>query len=378
MLSRHLETCYAACGGAAAVCYRRQLVKTPDNDEVAVDAVCGLAHKPLLVIFHGLEGSAQSGSVRRLAAYFGARGWNVAIPHFRTCGGLMNHQPRAYHAADAAEVDWMLRFCAGAFAHSGFFAAGISLGGNALIHWAAKCGNGKYDNAGICALATISAPFDLAASVRAMSGGINRLLYEKHFMKTLRAKIRQKQKQNPEWFANGNIGKAQAAIDNAREVMNKTTTGKAQADIGNARDIGKAQAANEANDKMRDIGKAQAAINKMRDIDIGKVRTLAEFDECYTAPVHGFTNAADYWQQGSCGAALQNVKLPLLCINAQNDPIVPPSSLPNPSKTPANIRHNRPKKGAHAAFTGTPPDWLPRQLCDFFTNHNPEKPNMQT
>lgn len=309
--------------------YRRRVVNTPDGDTLAIDELCGGggAGMPLLVIFHGLEGSSQSGSVRRVAAYFGRRGWNVAVPHFRTCGGLMNRKLRAYHAADTDEVDWLLRHCRDAIVHRGLFAVGISLGGNALINWAARAaqgGDGKYDNANIGAIATISAPFDLAASVRLMGGGINRLLYERHFIKTLRTKLRHKQTQ-----AINN-----AAIDKSRGI-----------------------------DNGRDIGKIIAAI------DIDKVQTMAAFDECYTAPAHGFNNAADYWQQGSCNEqTLQKITLPLLCINAQNDPIIPPSSLPKTA--PQNIKLSHPQKGAHAAFTGTPKDWLPRQLHNFFANHN--------
>ena len=129
-----------------------------------------------------------------------------------------------------------------------------------------------------------------------MGRGINRRLYAEHFLKTLRAKVLQKQKQYPKWFA------ANARLQN----------------------------------------------------DIAKARTLADFDEWYTAPAHDFASAADYWQSGSCADSLQRVKLPLLCINAMNDPIVPPSSLPNPKTTPPNIRIRRPQTGAHAAFTGTP------------------------
>ena len=314
MPSAHLETIYAACGGCSAVAYRRRIVRSPDGDEIVLDGVWGLADKPLLVIFHGLEGSSQSSSVRRIAAFFAALGWNVAVPHFRTCGGKMNILPRAYHAADDGEVDWMLGYCARAFSHCGLFAVGISLGGNALINWAAKR---ESESAGgsVCACATISVPFDLASSVRAMGRGINRRLYAEHFLKTLRAKVLQKQKQYPKWFA------ANARLQN----------------------------------------------------DIAKARTLADFDEWYTAPAHDFASAADYWQSGSCADSLQRVKLPLLCINAMNDPIVPPSSLPNPKTTPPNIRIRRPQTGAHAAFTGTPKNWLPMQLSDFFARHTREK-----
>ena len=55
------------------------------------------------------------------------------MPHFRSCGGYINHNLRAYHAADTAEVDWMLRYCADTFPHSVAYATGVSLGGNMLI-----------------------------------------------------------------------------------------------------------------------------------------------------------------------------------------------------------------------------------------------------
>ena len=297
MVSRHLETVCAACGGGAEVAYQRHVVPTPDGDEIALDSVAGKAGKPFVVIFHGLEGSSQSNSVRRIAAHFSACGWGVAVPHFRTCGGRMNKLPRAYHAADDEEIDWMLRHCAGMFEKQTPFAIGVSLGGNALINWAAKRENENKARA----IATVSAPFDLAQSVRAIDGGINRLLYARHFLKTLRAKVLQKQKRYPGLCAEEKISRA---------------------------------------------------------------RTLADFDEWYTAPVHRFASAAEYWQKGSCGDSLRYVTTPLLCINALNDPLVPVSCLPKDA--PENVTFIRPRTGGHAGFTGTPENWLAQTLERFF------------
>lgn len=300
MVSRHWETVASACGAGPKISYERRVVPTPDGDEIALDFAGGEADKPLLALFHGLEGSSQSNSVRRIAAHFLAEGWSVAAPNFRTCGGRMNLLPRAYHAADESETGWMLRHCEAAFAHCGFYAAGISLGGNALINWAAKCGGENT----VRAVATVSAPFNLAASVRAIDGGISRRIYAEHFLKTLREKVLQKQKRFPGLCAGA---------------------------------------------------------------DIRRAKTLAEFDELYTAPVHRFASAAEYWKRGSCEKSLTQTKLPLLCINALNDPLVPAASLPEPPS--GNVQFHRPKTGGHAAFLGTPQNWLPKTIANFFTAH---------
>ena len=63
---------------------------------------------PLVALFHGLEGSSSSHYALRLGALALARGWRIAVPHFRGCSGTLNRLPRAYHSGDSAEVGWML------------------------------------------------------------------------------------------------------------------------------------------------------------------------------------------------------------------------------------------------------------------------------
>lgn len=192
MPSAHLETVAAAFNKRPLAHYSREIVKTRENDEFALDYMNGCDEQPLVVIFHGLEGCSQSRGVRLMAAGFAAAGWTVAAPNFRTCGGHMNRLPRAYHAADAAEIAWMLNYCRGKFPRAATFAVGVSLGGTALLHHLAKT-----PDAPLVAAAGLSVPFDLATCVRRLDGGLRRRLYAQHFLKTLRAKVLHKSRHYP-------------------------------------------------------------------------------------------------------------------------------------------------------------------------------------
>lgn len=159
----HLQTIYpATCISKPAVAYRRERWDAPDGDFIDIDFVNGRAGQPFLVLFHGLEGSSQSHYCRALMAAVAARGWSGAVPHFRGCSGQINRAPRFYHSGDAEEVDWILRrlavyrMAAGA---SKFYAAGASLGGNALLRW---LGELQRQAEFVDAACAISAPLDLA------------------------------------------------------------------------------------------------------------------------------------------------------------------------------------------------------------------------
>jgi len=123
--------------------YRRERWDTPDGDFVDVDGLAAPAgapvRRPLLVLFHGLEGSSQSHYARAFAHWAQAQGWDYVVPHFRGCSGEMNRTLRAYHSGDHEELDWVLRRLA--LRHTGpMLAVGVSLGGNALLRWALEAG----------------------------------------------------------------------------------------------------------------------------------------------------------------------------------------------------------------------------------------------
>jgi predicted alpha/beta-fold hydrolase len=177
--------------------FRRQRWATPDGDFVDVDWHGDAPAAPLLVLFHGLEGSSSSHYAQAFAAEAARRGWRFAVPHFRGCSGEINLAPRAYHSGDYEEIGWMLeRFRS---LHRGaVVAVGVSLGGNALLRYAEEAGTSAATN--VRAIAAVSAPLDLAAGGRAIGRGFGRQIYTRMFMRTMRRKALVKLGQHPGLF----------------------------------------------------------------------------------------------------------------------------------------------------------------------------------
>ncbi len=88
---------------------------------------------------------------------------------------------------------------------------------------------------------------------------------------------------------------------------------------------------------------------------LAAVRTIVEFDEVVTAPIHGFASAERYWQASSCGPFLHSIRRPTLLINAQDDPLVPARVLPMSSvaQNPFLIA-DVPDAGGHVGFVSGP------------------------
>ncbi|MCA1856823.1 alpha/beta hydrolase [Massilia oculi] len=192
----HLQTIYpATCRPKPPVRYRRERWTCADGDFIDVDIVDGQPGKPLVVLFHGLEGSSSSHYARSLMAALQARGWSGAVPHFRGCSGEANLLPRFYHSGDAQEIDWIVRRLH-ARATGPLYAAGVSLGGNALLRWLGESGQGAGIVDAACA---ISAPLDLARGGAALSSGFN-LLYTRMFLQTLKPKCLAKLERYPGLF----------------------------------------------------------------------------------------------------------------------------------------------------------------------------------
>jgi uncharacterized protein len=209
----HAQTLYAACvARCPRIEWRRTRWPCPDGDFVDLDWLdCArgtlraalprnssssptLHPAPLIVLFHGLEGSSSSHYARTLMHAVDARGWRGVVVHFRGCSGEPNRLPRAYHSGDSAEIDWILRRLrsenAGPIA-----AVAVSLGGNALLKWLGE--QGEAARPVLAAACAISAPVDLAAAGDALERGFNRL-YTWNFLRTLKRKSRQKLSRFPQ------------------------------------------------------------------------------------------------------------------------------------------------------------------------------------
>ena len=190
----HAQTIYAAVAAPRPhVAYRRERWDTPDGDFIDLDWLIqdsgsGLRDSektPLVVLFHGLEGSSRSHYALAMMHAVRARGWRGVVVHFRGCSGELNRLPRAYHSGDSAEIDWILRRLKRQSPHAPLRAVGVSLGGNALLKW---LGEQREHAAGIIsAAAAVSAPVDLMAAGNALGHGFN-LIYARHFLATMKRK----------------------------------------------------------------------------------------------------------------------------------------------------------------------------------------------
>lgn len=105
-----------------------------------------------------------------------------------------------------------------------------------------------------------------------------------------------------------------------------------------------------------------------------QARTLRDFDDLYTAPMHGYKDAIDYWTKASSKPLLNKIAVPTLVLNAKNDPFVPVASLPQPQSASEHVLLHQPSQGGHVGFTtGHFPgniDWLPTRLARFFETNN--------
>ena len=265
--------------------YRRERWVTPDQDFVDVDWLAGSVLDPtLLVLFHGLEGSSRSHYAQAFADYSREHGMAFAVPHFRGCSGEPNHAPRAYHSGDHEEIGWILRRLREA--HRGpMLAVGVSLGGNALLRWAAEAGHSA--GSVVSAVAAVCSPVDLGAGALAIGRGFNRLVYTTMFLRTMKPKALAKLGQHPGLF---------------------------------------------------DAARMESA------------RNLRDFDDIFTAPLHGFRDAADYYARASARPHLHRIRIPALVLNARNDPFVPAWSLPMASEVGSHVTLWQPAQGGHVGF----------------------------
>jgi len=265
--------------------FRRERWTTPDADFIDVDWLDKQASKNiLLVLFHGLEGSSQSHYAQAFADWARETGLAFALPHFRGCSGQINLAPRAYHSGDFQEINFILNQFR--HRHSGpIIAVGVSLGGNALLRWAAEMGQ-EADKL-VTAVAAVSSPLDLAAGGYAIGRGVNRQIYTRMFLRSMKPKALAKLAQHPGLFD--------------RQVL---------------------LAAND----------------------------LYAFDNVFTAPLHGFRNVEDYWARASAKPHLHRIRLPALALNAKNDPFVPASSLPLVRDVAPSVTLWQPSHGGHVGF----------------------------
>jgi hypothetical protein len=178
---------------------RRERIPTTDGDFLDLDwfesrdgatrarpADVNAAHRPLVLVLHGLEGSTNSGYVKVLARELAAAGLDSVGLNFRSCSGELNRGPRLYHAGETCDVEFVIEQLAARHPGRPLAAVGFSIGGNMLLRWLGEAGERARDL--LAAAAVVSVPFDIEAGARFMESSASRL-YLRHILPSLRAKV---------------------------------------------------------------------------------------------------------------------------------------------------------------------------------------------
>jgi hypothetical protein len=260
------------------------------------------AARSLVILSHGLEGSAGNGYIRGMASAFNAAGWDALAWDFRGCGSEPNRLVRFYHSGETRDLAAVIRHAAAEYPRIAL--VGFSLGGNITLKYMGEA----PPHPAIIGAAGISVPVDLAACAQALDLRRSNHIYLGRFLKTLIAKVEAKAARFP------------AQLD---------TTG------------------------------------------IRNIRSFREFDDRYTARIHGFRDAADYWAQSSARQHLPGITLPTLLLSARNDPFLTPESFPfAEAERHPYLFFEAPASGGHVGFLdfvrGMEP-WSERRVVEFVT-----------
>lgn len=193
--SSHLQTLWSRLARyqPLATTYRSTL-DTPDGDFLDLSWNRPLNEitqsiRPLLVIFHGLEGSAESAYADQLLLSAANLELDAVVMHFRSCSGRLNRTARAYHSGETEDPRFFCHWLMQTMPQKLLFATGFSLGGNMLVKLLAES-----PELPIGAAAVVSAPLALGPSSRRMNQGFSKL-YRNHLLTSLKQKTRIKLEQ---------------------------------------------------------------------------------------------------------------------------------------------------------------------------------------
>lgn len=278
-----------------------EILATPDNDELHLDWYRQGSDR-LAVVSHGLEGHSRRSYVLGLARALLREGWDVLAWNFRSCGGVMNRQPRFYHSGATEDLSLVVNRGL-AESYETLFLSGFSMGGNMTLLYLAE--QGERVDSRICGAVTYSVPCDLAGSAD-MLALPSRKIYMQRFLRDLKVKMQEKAERFPD-----------------------------QIDVSG----------------------------------FDSIRSFHEFDDRYTAPLHGFRNAQDYWARCSALGRLQDIRVPSLMVNAADDPFLSAQCFPeSPRQLGAHVRLEAPRWGGHVGFVEHARDgfyWSERRALAF-------------
>lgn len=282
--------------------YSREFIHMPDGGVVALDwansASIPTSHFTVLIL-PGLTGTSDDNYIRHFVLHIIQElDCSVAVLNNRGLGGLPLKTLRVCCAADTGDLQYVIFHINKRKPNFPLMVIGISLGGIILTNLLCKMGQQEKvnDNGIVFGAAVISAPWDLFKTSESLEQPVNHLLFNRHLTKLLRNVLKQQIAHNMSKFEFGNTFDLKRAFES---------------------------------------------------------RTVREFDDRIIAPLSGYRDGNDYYTAATLHIKpLEKINVPLLCLNAADDPFAPEESIP------FTVLHNCPnvamvltKHGGHVGFT---------------------------
>ena len=104
------------------------------------------------------------------------------------------------------------------------------------------------------------------------------------------------------------------------------------------------------------------------------LKNFRDFDDRYTAPIHGFRDADDYWHHNNCKQFLGGIRIPTLLVNAADDPFLSPSAFPTTeAEASQHFYFEQPAHGGHCGFIAFNPGgeyWSEQRAAGFLLDES--------
>ncbi|MGB3143518.1 MAG: alpha/beta fold hydrolase [Maribacter sp.] len=188
----------------------RERIGLPDNDFLDLD--WSYAQKPskkLVIIIHGLEGSAKRAYMRGGAKILSKSGFDVCALNLRGCSGVPNKLYRSYHSGATEDLQAVIEHVQQLDTYGEIYLHGFSLGGNLLLKY---LGEDRLVPKEIKGAVAISVPCQLGNSLSQLLQFKN-LLYAKRFKGNLIEKLKIKQELFPDRISESDIKKVHTLKD---------------------------------------------------------------------------------------------------------------------------------------------------------------------
>ncbi|KAG1501442.1 hypothetical protein G6F53_011079 [Rhizopus delemar] len=314
LFNGHLQTAYAAYYNYSPtvkeVTYERELIETSDGGSIALDWTHPLTDEqvPTLVVLHGLTGGSHESYIRSLLEVLVHPPFNfrAVVMNSRGCANSEIKTPQMYNGAYTDDLRLALTHIQKKLGvQTPLVAIGFSLGSNVLVKYLGEEGDKTPFKAAI----SVANPFDFRGSMDRLE--------DSYFGKTIYSPT---------------------MANNLRNLFSK----------------------------HMDVLEKGGKVNREQ---VMAARTIREFDDACTRKMFGYTTVNNYYRDASSCRFIEFVKIPLLCLNALDDPIAHSSCIPyDEIKCNPNVVLATTDQGGHIGWfehVTRPTRWCVKPLTEF-------------